>query len=55
MGTGGIMATFAGVCIGVSVILALLFRCWPRYGSVTAAVEQADHLLAQMDAAPTQP
>jgi hypothetical protein len=50
MHTGGILLTFAGVCIGVSVIIALLFRFWPRYGSVAAAVERSDHLLEQMEA-----
>jgi hypothetical protein len=54
MATGSILVTFASVCIGVSIILALVFRFWPRYGSVTAAVERADHLLEQLDAAPPQ-
>jgi hypothetical protein len=49
MHTGGILLTFASVCIGTSVIIALLFRFWPQYGSVTAAVERSDHLLEQMD------
>lgn len=53
METGGILLTFASVCIGVSVILGVLFRCWPAYGSVTAAVEQTDHLVEQLDADPT--
>lgn len=52
METGGILLMFASVCIGASVILAVLFRCWPTYGSVTAAVEQTDHLVAQLDEAP---
>ena len=54
MQTGWILLTFAGVCVGVSVILALLFRFWPRYGSVAAAVERSDHLLEQMEAPPAQ-
>jgi hypothetical protein len=54
MHTGGILLTFASVCIGVSVIIALLFRFWPQYGSVTAAVERSDHLLEQMEAPPAQ-
>jgi hypothetical protein len=29
MHTGGILLTFASVCIGVSVIIALLFRFGP--------------------------
>jgi len=52
MQTGWILLTFAGVCVGASVILALLFRFWPRYGSVAAAVEHSDHLLEQMEAPP---
>jgi len=49
MHTGGILLTFASVCIGASVIIALLFRFWPQYGSVVAAVERSDHLLEQME------
>ena len=49
MHTGGILLTFASVCIGAGVIIALLFRFWPQYGSVTAAVERSDHLLEQME------
>jgi hypothetical protein len=52
MHTGGILLAFASVCIGASVILALLFRFWPRYGSVSAAVEASDHLLEHMEATP---
>ena len=52
MHTGGILLTFAAVCIGASVIIALLFRFWPRYGSVAAAVERSDYLLEQMEAPP---
>ena len=48
MHTGGILFV-PSVCIGVSVIIALLFRFWPQYGSVTAAVERSDHLLEQME------
>ena len=54
MQTGWIFLTFAGVCVGASVIIALLFRFWPRYGSVEAAVERSDHLLEQMEAPPAQ-
>jgi hypothetical protein len=54
MHTGGILLTFATVCIGASVIIALIFRFWPRYGSVAAAVERSDHLLEQMEAPPAQ-
>jgi len=52
MHTGGILLTFASVCIGVSVIIALLFRFWPQYGSVSAAVERSDQLLEQMETTP---
>lgn len=52
MSTGAILLTFACVCLGASVILGLLFHFWPRYGSVTAALEQSDQVLAQMDAEP---
>jgi hypothetical protein len=55
MNTGGVLLTFAGVLIGASVIIALLFRFWPRYGSVTAAIERTDHFLERLDAEPTQP
>jgi cytochrome c biogenesis protein ResB len=55
MRTGGIWLTFAMVCIGISVIIALLFRFWPRYGSVNAAVERSDRFLEQMEATHTQP
>jgi hypothetical protein len=54
MQTGWILLTFAGVCVGASVILALLFRFWPRYGSVAAAVERSDHLLEEMETMPAQ-
>lgn len=54
MHTGGILLTFASVCIGASVIIALLFRFWPRYGSVSAAVERSDHLLEQMETTQAQ-
>jgi len=54
MHAGGILLTFVGVCIGTSIIIALFFRFWPRYGSVAAAVERSDHLLEQMEAPPAQ-
>jgi len=49
MHTGSILVAFGSICIGVSVIIALLFRFWPQYGSVSAAVERSDHLLEQME------
>jgi len=54
MRTGGIWLTFALICIGASVIIALVFRFWPRYGSVHAAVESSDRFLEQMEAAHAQ-
>jgi hypothetical protein len=50
MHTGGILILFAGVCIGTSLILALLFRYWPRYGSVEAAITRSDKALIDMEA-----
>lgn len=50
MHTGGILILFAGVCIGTSLILALLFRYWPRYGSVEAAITRLDKILIDMEA-----
>lgn len=47
------LLTFVGAVIGASIIIAVLLHFWPRYGSVTKAVEQSDHFLAQMDASPT--
>lgn len=55
MGSGGILLTFAGLCIGVSLTLALLFRFWPRYGSVEAAIEHTDQVLDHMEAIHTAP
>ena len=54
MYTAGILLMFFGVCIGVSIIIALLFHFWPRYGSVNAAVERSDRFLEQMEAAHVQ-
>ena len=51
MHTGEILLTFLIVCIGASVVIALLLHFWPRYGSVNAAVERSDHFLEQMEAA----
>jgi hypothetical protein len=49
MSTGGILLTFASVCIGASLIIALLLRFWPRYGSVEAAITRTDQVLEEMD------
>ncbi|MGQ4810376.1 hypothetical protein NKDENANG_03834 [Candidatus Entotheonellaceae bacterium PAL068K] len=55
MSTGGILLTLASIGIGASVIIALLFRFWPRYGSVEAAVEHTDRLLEDLEQASTEP
>ena len=49
MSAGTILLTFAVVMIGVSAILALVFRLWPRYGSLEAVIEQSDRKLAKME------
>jgi hypothetical protein len=54
MGAGGILLTFAGVCVGASLIIALLFRFWPRYGSVEAAIARTDRMLDDMERASTE-
>lgn len=51
MSPGGVLLTFALVCIGASLLLAVLFRCWPRYGSVEAAIADTERRLAEMEAA----
>jgi len=47
---GSIFVIFLVVMIGVSAILALMFRLWPRYGSVDAAIEASDRVIEQLDA-----
>ena len=49
MNAGGILLTFAIVCVGASLIIALLFRFWPRFGSVEAAIEHTDRLLDKLE------
>ena len=53
MSAGGIILTFAMATIGISAILALVFRLWPRYGSVEAAIEQSDAALEELEPAPS--
>lgn len=53
MSTGIILVTFALIFIAASIVLALLFHFWPRYGSVEAAITQTDHILEQMEAPST--
>jgi hypothetical protein len=50
MSTGGILLLFASIFVGLSAMLALLFRFWAPYGSVTAAVEQSDRFLERLNA-----
>ena len=47
------MLTCASIGIGASLIIALLFRFWPRYGSVEAAIERTGRLLEDMEHAST--
>ena len=51
MSAGAVLLTFAIVVIAASLLLALIFRFWPRYGSVEAAIAQTDQLLETMEAA----
>jgi hypothetical protein len=55
MSSGGILLTLVGLGVGVSITLALLFRFWPRYGSVEAAIEHTDQVLDHMEAIHTAP
>jgi hypothetical protein len=54
MSPGGILLTFAIVCIGASLLIALLFRCWSRFGSVEAAIEYTDRILDRMEGAASE-
>ncbi len=49
MSDSGIYITFLVVMISVSAILALMFRLWPRYGSVDAAIEASERAVEQLD------
>lgn len=49
MSDGSIFVTFLVIMIGISAILALMFRLWPRYGSVDAAIEASDRVIKQLD------
>jgi hypothetical protein len=49
MSAGGILLTFISVFVVVSLIVALLFRFWPGFGSVAAAVEYTDGVLEEME------
>ena len=54
MSPGGILLTFASVCIGASLLIALVFRFWPRFGSVEAAIEHSDRVLDEMEGAASE-
>lgn len=51
MTTGVTLTIFAVICLGASLGLAILFRFWPGYGSVEAALERSDDLVSEMEAA----
>ena len=51
MTTGVILTVFAVICLGASLGLAIMFRFWPEYGSVAAAVERSDDMVAEMESA----
>ena len=51
MTTAVTLTTFAVICLGASLGLAILFRFWPEYGSVEAALERSDDLVAQVETA----
>jgi hypothetical protein len=55
MNAGGILFTFACIVVGASLVIAVLFRFWPRYGSVEAAVTRTDQVLDQMEHATSAP
>ena len=51
MTTGVTLTIFTVICLGASLGLAILFRFWPEYGSVEAALERSDDLVAQVETA----
>ena len=51
MTTGVMLTVFAVICLGASLGLAIMFRFWPEYGSVEAAVERSDDMVAEMESA----
>lgn len=53
MTTGAALLTFVIILLGISVLIALLCRIWPRYGSVTEAVQRSDDYLEQMEVSST--
>jgi hypothetical protein len=51
MTTGVTLTIFAVSCLGASLGLAILFRFWPEYGSVEAALEHSDDMVAELETA----
>ena len=51
MTTAVTLTIFAVICLGASLGLAILFRFWPEYGSVEAALERSDELVARVETA----
>lgn len=51
MTTGVVLTIFAVICLGTSLGLAIAFRFWPGYGSVEAALEHSDDMVAKMETA----
>ena len=51
MTTGVMLTVFAVICLGASLGLAIMFRFWPEYGSVEAALERSDEMVAEMESA----
>ena len=51
MTTGVFLTVFAVICLGASLGLAVMFRFWPEYGSVEAALERSDEMVAELEAA----
>jgi hypothetical protein len=49
MSSGGVLLTFVCILVSASVLMAIIFRFWPKYGSVTAAVEQSDRFLEDLN------
>ena len=51
MTTGVLLTIFGVVCLGTSLGLAIVFRFWPAFGSVEAALERSDHMVAELESA----
>ena len=51
MTTGVLLTTFAVICLGASLGLSIVFRFWPEYGSVEAALERSDNMVEELETA----